>query len=188
MGVTGCYAPGELSHGEYTGQNLLLEVSVNEILVSLSTRIPKRLHRAARLASLEAGVTLSAFITAALEDELNHRPHPAARSNAGRRRATRAVVPLTSPSSQRALVPTRATPPAGHEYPDTERYKGRFAVRSETTKNRYLVSFDMAMMCWVCSCPGGITKGQCKHLTANGLKGRKFGRQLKEARRHGWLT
>lgn len=69
-------------------------------------------------------------------------------------------------------------PPAGSiQYPDSDRYKGGFGVRSESSNRIYKISFDTAQGCWVCSCPGNITHGNCKHLDASGLKGRKYGRQ-----------
>ena len=64
--------------------------------------------------------------------------------------------------------------------PDTDRYKVRFKVRSESSNNLYLISFDAAPGAgyWTCSCRGCISHGQCKHLTAAGLKGRKFGKDI----------
>ena len=64
--------------------------------------------------------------------------------------------------------------------PDTDRYKVRFKVRSESSNNLYLISFDAAPGAgyWTCSCRGCIVHGQCKHLTAAGLKGRKFGKDV----------
>ena len=61
---------------------------------------------------------------------------------------------------------------------DTERYKCRFKVRSASSNSLYLISYDDAPNAgyWTCSCRGNIRHGQCKHLTACGLKGRKFGR------------
>ena len=63
--------------------------------------------------------------------------------------------------------------------PDSDRYKVRFKVRSGSSNRLYLVSYDNApgAQYWTCSCRGNIRHGQCKHLTAAGLKGRKFGRQ-----------
>lgn len=62
--------------------------------------------------------------------------------------------------------------------PDTDRYKCRVKVRSESSNSIYLVSFDAAPNAhyWTCSCRGNIAHGHCKHLTALGVKGRKFGR------------
>lgn len=64
--------------------------------------------------------------------------------------------------------------------PDTDRYKVRYKVRSESSNNLYLISFDASPGAgyWVCSCRGCISHGQCKHLTAAGLKGRKFGKDV----------
>ncbi len=72
------------------------------------------------------------------------------------------------------------SPPAGAiTYPDSSRYKGGFGVRSSSGNKIYKISFDAApaMHCWVCSCPGNISHGQCKHLSALGLKGRKYRNQ-----------
>jgi len=65
--------------------------------------------------------------------------------------------------------------------PDSDRYKCRFTVRSESSNRLYMVSFDMAPGAgyWKCSCPGCLRTGQCKHLTAMGLKGRQYGKDLK---------
>lgn len=64
--------------------------------------------------------------------------------------------------------------------PDSERYKCRFKVRSSSSNKYYLISFDGAPGAgyWVCSCPGCISHGHCKHLEAAGLKGRRYGRDL----------
>jgi len=74
--------------------------------------------------------------------------------------------------------------------PDSDRYKVRFKVRSESSSNLYLISFDNApgAQYWTCSCRGNIRHGQCKHLTAAGLKGRAFGRQSLESYIGGKLT
>jgi hypothetical protein len=68
--------------------------------------------------------------------------------------------------------------------PDTDRYKCRFKVRSESSNSLYLIAFDAApgATYWTCSCRGNIAHGQCKHLTACGLKGRKFGKDLETKR------
>jgi hypothetical protein len=63
--------------------------------------------------------------------------------------------------------------------PDSDRYKIRFKVRSSSSNRLYLVSFDNApgAQYWTCSCRGNIRHGQCKHLDAAGLRGRKYGHQ-----------
>jgi len=63
---------------------------------------------------------------------------------------------------------------------DTDRYKCRFKVRSESSGRLYMVSFDSADGAgyWTCSCPGNIRHGDCKHLRAVGVKGRKLGKQM----------
>lgn len=67
--------------------------------------------------------------------------------------------------------------------PDSDRYKVRFKVRSASSNSLYMISYDNApgAQYWTCSCRGNIRHGQCKHLTAAGLKGRKFGRQSLES-------
>jgi hypothetical protein len=67
---------------------------------------------------------------------------------------------------------------------DTDRYKNRFKIRSESSNRLYLVSYDNAPNAgyWTCSCRGNIAHGNCKHLTACGLKGRKYGPSAIESR------
>jgi hypothetical protein len=61
---------------------------------------------------------------------------------------------------------------------DSDRYKCRYKVASASSGKLYMVSFDAAAGAgyWTCSCMGCIRHGQCKHLTAAGLRGRKHGR------------
>lgn len=56
-------------------------------------------------------------------------------------------------------------------FPDSDRYKCRHTIRSQTTNQKYMVSFDAAKGAgyWVCSCFGYRRAGHCKHLTASGL-------------------
>lgn len=70
-------------------------------------------------------------------------------------------------------------------FADTPRYKCRFTIRSESSDRLYMVSFDAApgACWWVCSCPGCIRHGGCKHLDAMGAKGRKYGADRETARR-----
>ena len=64
--------------------------------------------------------------------------------------------------------------------PDSDRYKCRFKVRSGSSNRLYLISFDSAPGAgyWTCSCRGNISHGDCKHLKAVGVKGRKIGSQM----------
>ena len=80
-----------------------------------------------------------------------------------------------------ALVRIRAN--AVEVLPDSDRYKVRFKVRSASSNSLYLISYDNApgAQYWTCSCMGNIRYGQCKHLTACGLKGRAHGHQSLEA-------
>jgi len=66
--------------------------------------------------------------------------------------------------------------------PDTDRHIHRFKVRSASSNSLYLISFDKAPGAgyWTCSCRGNISHGQCKHLTACGLKGRQHGHMTLE--------
>jgi len=75
-------------------------------------------------------------------------------------------------------------PPANalEVFPDSSRYKCIFTIASAGSGHIYKVSFDIAMGAWVCSCPGCIRHGQCKHLTAMGRKGRKFGKNFADAK------
>lgn len=86
---------------------------------------------------------------------------------------------------------TKFVPPAQatEVYPDSSRYKGGFGLRSESSNRLYKVSFDCApgAMYWTCSCPGNIRHGQCKHLDACGLKGRKYGKNAGEAKKFGFV-
>ncbi len=69
--------------------------------------------------------------------------------------------------------------------PDTDRHKCRIKVRSSSSNSLHMVSYDAApgACYWTCSCRGNIRWGQCKHLTALNLKGRKFGRCKLEYRK-----
>jgi hypothetical protein len=62
--------------------------------------------------------------------------------------------------------------------PDSDRYKCRIKVRSESSNSIYMVSYDAAPGAgyWTCSCRGNLSTGMCKHLRALGVTGRKFGK------------
>lgn len=63
-------------------------------------------------------------------------------------------------------------PPTGVQcLPDTDRYANRFDVRSQSSNRMYRISYDKSdgMRCWVCSCPGYLRHGHCKHTTSIGL-------------------
>jgi hypothetical protein len=72
-------------------------------------------------------------------------------------------------------------------YPDKDRYKCIFEIRSESSDRVYRISFDAApgACYWVCSCPGNIRHGSCKHLESMGLSGRKNGRDVATMRKLG---
>jgi hypothetical protein len=74
--------------------------------------------------------------------------------------------------------------------PDSDRFKVRFKVASSSSNQLYMVSFDNApgAQYWTCSCRGNIRWGQCKHLTAMGLKGRQSGRQSLDSYIKGYLA
>ena len=78
-----------------------------------------------------------------------------------------------------AILPESVRRAALEILPDTDRYKCRFKIASQTSDQIYLISFDSANGAgyWTCSC-FGCRRGQCKHLTAMGLKGRKFGKDF----------
>ena len=84
-------------------------------------------------------------------------------------------------------------PPGAEGTPDTGsynggyRYKGGFLIPSSDGRRNYKISFDLAQLCWTCSCPGCISHGQCKHLDAAGLKGRRYGKNLADAKKYGFL-
>ena len=72
-------------------------------------------------------------------------------------------------------------------FPDTDRYKARFNIKSESSNKIYRISYDAAPNAgyWTCSCMGNIRYGQCKHLSACGLKGRKYGfTKLEDSRKN----
>jgi hypothetical protein len=79
---------------------------------------------------------------------------------------------MNSLQTTNALIPSNAV----EILPDSARYKCRFKVRSASSSKLYLISYDTGPGWWTCSCRGNIRHGQCKHLTAAGLKGRKYGR------------
>ena len=64
--------------------------------------------------------------------------------------------------------------------PDSDRYKCRFKVRSGSSNSLHLISFDSAPGAgyWTCSCRGNISHGDCKHLKAVGVMGRKLGNKM----------
>jgi hypothetical protein len=63
--------------------------------------------------------------------------------------------------------------------PDDRRYKHKFEITGSTGRI-YRLSYDDAPGAgyWTCSCPGNITHGDCKHLRACGLMGRKQSKAL----------
>lgn len=69
-------------------------------------------------------------------------------------------------------APRFTRPPGTEHYQDAPRYKGGFGVRSSSGSTTYKVCYDTAVGCWVCSCPAGIFRGQCKHLDRYNLTGR----------------
>ena len=75
-----------------------------------------------------------------------------------------------------ANIVTRPPRGALQVLPNTDRYKCRFDIPSQSSGRIYRVSFDAAGPYWVCSCPGNIRHGQCKHLDAMGVHGRKYGK------------
>src|SRR5213075_2929710 len=55
--------------------------------------------------------------------------------------------------------------PGTVHFADTPRWKGAFGVQSDSDPTKlYTISYDDAGGFWVCSCPAGINRGECKHL------------------------
>lgn len=98
----------------------------------------------------------------------------------GQIQRTSAIVKAPRPQSPRNAIAT---------YPDSDRYKFGFGVASSSGSRIYKISFDAAdgALYWSCSCPGCISHGDCKHLQACGLRGRKYGKQIDFAKKHGLL-
>jgi hypothetical protein len=84
-----------------------------------------------------------------------------------------------------AVLPPAANRNAIAILPDSDRYKCRFDIRSESSDSIYRVSFDAApgAMYFKCSCRGYIRHGKCKHLDAMGLPGRSHGKSIEWARK-----
>lgn len=83
-----------------------------------------------------------------------------------------------------SLIPYQIPSTSVEVLPDSDRFKCRFKVRSASSNQLYLISYDNAPGAgyWTCSCRGNLSHGSCKHLESAGLKGRKFGRsKLTEA-------
>jgi hypothetical protein len=81
-------------------------------------------------------------------------------------------------------------PPNGApQLPDHKQYKGRFQVKSSSNHNLYTIAFLVGPNSnyWTCSCRGCISHGQCKHLSAAGLKGRKYGPQIADGKKFGFI-
>lgn len=83
------------------------------------------------------------------------------------------------------ILPAAAREAALEILPDSDRYKCRFTIRSESSSMVYMISFDAApgALYWKCSCRGNIAHGHCKHLRAMGLPGRSSGKSLEWARK-----
>lgn len=79
-------------------------------------------------------------------------------------------------------IQTRPPAYALRVLPDETRYRCRYEVASQSSNRVYRISFDMALQAWSCSCRGCISHGQCKHLTAAGLYGRKYGKNPEQHR------
>ena len=79
---------------------------------------------------------------------------------------------MNSLTTTTSMIPSTAV----EVLPDSDRYKCRFKVRSESSNNLYLISYDISAGYWTCSCRGNIRHGSCKHLEASGLQGRTYGK------------
>ena len=80
-------------------------------------------------------------------------------------------------NARRAPAPVFRRPVGSFPLPDTARHVAGFTIKSDSSTRLYKVSFDLSQRAWVCSCPGAISHGQCKHLSRNGLLGRGHGPQ-----------
>lgn len=87
------------------------------------------------------------------------------------------------------ILPPKPPPNAVQVYQDSPRARFGFGVASQSSGRVYKISFDDApgALYWRCSCPGCIAHGQCKHLTACGLQGRKYGKQIGFAKKYGLI-
>lgn len=65
---------------------------------------------------------------------------------------------------------TTLTPLAGAErLPDNDQWRHRFAIKSQSSNNKYIVAQHKDKHHWGCSCPGWKSHRKCKHLAALGL-------------------
>lgn len=53
--------------------------------------------------------------------------------------------------------------------PDNNQWQFRIEIKSESSNRLYVVAQNIKKKHWACSCPGWITKRNCKHLSALGL-------------------
>lgn len=66
--------------------------------------------------------------------------------------------------AQNALVVAVAKQFGAKLLPDSDRYKHRMEIRSQSSTRLYVVSWDTATRAWACKCPGWIRHRHCKHL------------------------
>lgn len=87
----------------------------------------------------------------------------------------------TKSNQSNLLAKIKAT--AVEVLPDSDRYKVRFKVRSSSSNQLYMISYDNApgAQHWTCSCRGNIRHGHCHHLDSMGLNGRAYGKQSLES-------
>lgn len=57
------------------------------------------------------------------------------------------------------------------QLPDKGSWTNRFEIHSQSSNRVYTVAQEKNKRHWGCSCPGWITRRNCKHLTALGLPG-----------------
>lgn len=67
------------------------------------------------------------------------------------------------PAMPRGFVKTEA---------DDARYTNKFMVKSASSDRLYKISYDKSPGAgwWMCSCPGCLSHGSCKHLESIGLR------------------
>ena len=60
-------------------------------------------------------------------------------------------------------------------FADTERWKCAYGFQSDTDPGvLYTICYDNFSAIWVCSCPGNLKRGKCKHLTRDKRSPTKF--------------
>lgn len=69
-----------------------------------------------------------------------------------------------------ALV-LRVNVPQDRRLPDNAQYTNRFKIKSESSDRLYTIAQSKTGLWWGCSCPGWVSRKNCKHLRELGLPG-----------------